>query len=138
MPFLRPQSFAKLPKTRYSILKPRKNTSIRCLFQTAPRRLQDPDPRAVPDVDAMQATEDQATMVVLEQKPEIPVTSPHEPDYDAPIDHGTSTFSPIPKRVMDGSEPGATTPAAVLSGAPIDLQARTVRYVGKESVIDDN
>ena len=37
------------------------------------------------------------------------------------------TFSPVPRRVMDGSEPGDTTPAAVLSGAPIDLQARTVR-----------
>ena len=29
---------------------------------------------------------------------------------------------------MDGSEPGTVTPAAVLSGAPIELQARTVRY----------
>lgn len=29
---------------------------------------------------------------------------------------------------MDGSEPGDTLPAAVLSGAPTDLQARTVRY----------
>ena len=38
-------------------------------------------------------------------------------------------FSPIPKRVMDGSEPGDITPAAVLSGAPVDLQARTVRCV---------
>ncbi|TKA65042.1 hypothetical protein B0A55_09116 [Friedmanniomyces simplex] len=28
---------------------------------------------------------------------------------------------------MDGSEPGLDTPAAVLSGAPMDLQARTVR-----------
>lgn len=32
-------------------------------------------------------------------------------------------------RVMDGSEPGEDTPAAVLSGAPIELQARTVRCV---------
>jgi hypothetical protein len=32
-------------------------------------------------------------------------------------------------RVMDGSEPGEITPAAVLSGAPTDLQARTVRFV---------
>lgn len=39
-----------------------------------------------------------------------------------------STFSPIPKRVMDGSEPGDSVAAAVLSGAPTDLQARTVRY----------
>ena len=30
---------------------------------------------------------------------------------------------------MDGSEPGDITPAAVLSGAPVDLQARTVRWV---------
>lgn len=37
-------------------------------------------------------------------------------------------FSPIPKRVMDGSEPGESVAAAVLSGAPVDLQARTVRY----------
>lgn len=29
---------------------------------------------------------------------------------------------------MDGSEEGETTPAAVLSGAPVELQARTVRY----------
>lgn len=29
---------------------------------------------------------------------------------------------------MDGSEPGETLPAAVLSGAPVDLQARTVRW----------
>jgi NADH dehydrogenase (ubiquinone) Fe-S protein 4 len=51
----------------------------------------------------------------------------HQPDYDATIDHGTSNFSPVPKRVMDGSEPGDSLPAAVLSGAPTDLQARTVR-----------
>jgi NADH dehydrogenase (ubiquinone) Fe-S protein 4 len=30
---------------------------------------------------------------------------------------------------MDGSEPGDSVAAAVLSGAPIDLQARTVRFV---------
>ncbi len=29
---------------------------------------------------------------------------------------------------MDGSEEGNTVPAAILSGAPTDLQARTVRY----------
>lgn len=39
------------------------------------------------------------------------------------------TFSPVPKRVMDGSEPGEIVAAAVLSGAPVDLQARQVRYV---------
>lgn len=30
---------------------------------------------------------------------------------------------------MDGSEPGDVVPGAVLSGAPVDLQARQVRYV---------
>lgn len=40
-----------------------------------------------------------------------------------------SNFSPVPIRVMDGSEPGLDTPAAVLSGAPVELQARTVRYI---------
>jgi hypothetical protein len=82
----------------------------------------------------MQSTEDQASMIVSEMSPtsgpnEINVYHPeHEPDYNATVDHGTSTYSPVPKRVMDGSEPGETTPAAVLSGAPIDLQARQVRY----------
>ncbi|KAB2579439.1 putative nadh-ubiquinone oxidoreductase 18 kda protein [Lasiodiplodia theobromae] len=51
----------------------------------------------------------------------------HNPDYNVVVDYRTSTFSPIPKRVMDGSEPGEVVPAAVLSGAPVDLQARTVR-----------
>ncbi|KAF1362759.1 hypothetical protein EJ07DRAFT_106365 [Lizonia empirigonia] len=51
----------------------------------------------------------------------------HSPDYNATIDYRTSNFSPIPKRVMDGSEPGESVAAAVLSGAPVDLQARQVR-----------
>ena len=37
------------------------------------------------------------------------------------------TFSPVPTHVMDGSEPGVVLPAAVVSGAPTELQARTVR-----------
>ncbi|KAF2750514.1 hypothetical protein M011DRAFT_397102 [Sporormia fimetaria CBS 119925] len=53
--------------------------------------------------------------------------TPRKPDYNVAIDYRTSNFSPIPKRVMDGSEPGESVAAAVLSGAPIDLQARTVR-----------
>ena len=74
----------------------------------------------------------------------------HQPDYNATIDHGTSyiskpllaffrfsvlaanrvvhfrTFSPVPKRVINGSEPGVLA-AALTSGAPTDLQGRTVR-----------
>lgn len=42
-------------------------------------------------------------------------------------DSQISQFSPVPYRVIDGSEEGPTVPAAVLSGAPVDLQARTVR-----------
>ncbi|KAI9797431.1 MAG: NADH:ubiquinone oxidoreductase 21kD subunit [Piccolia ochrophora] len=52
----------------------------------------------------------------------------NQPDYEnAPIDHATSQFSPVPKRVMDGSEEGDVLPAAVLSGAPVELEGRTVR-----------
>ncbi|KAH6619131.1 ETC complex I subunit conserved region-domain-containing protein [Chaetomium sp. MPI-SDFR-AT-0129] len=49
------------------------------------------------------------------------------PDYNVPIDMATSTFTPVPKHVQDGSEEGLPTPAGLLSGAPIELQARTVR-----------
>lgn len=79
----------------------------------------------------MQMTEDQASMVVVDHKPDQSVQDyhpEHQPDYTAEVDHGTSTFSPVPLRVMDGSEPGIALPAAVLSGAPVDLQARSVRY----------
>ncbi|KAK4097018.1 hypothetical protein N658DRAFT_500953 [Parathielavia hyrcaniae] len=48
------------------------------------------------------------------------------PDYNVPIDIATSTFTPVPKRIQNGSEEGML-PAAVMSGAPIELQARTVR-----------
>ncbi|KAI9671271.1 MAG: NADH:ubiquinone oxidoreductase 21kD subunit [Trizodia sp. TS-e1964] len=51
----------------------------------------------------------------------------NEPNYDTHIDHATSSFSPRVKQIMDGSEDGEVLPAAVLSGAPIELEARTVR-----------
>ncbi|KAL8840715.1 MAG: hypothetical protein Q9170_001233 [Blastenia crenularia] len=53
----------------------------------------------------------------------------HQPDFHAPIQGSipVRAFSPIPKRVMDGSEPGELVAGAVLSGAPVDLQARTAR-----------
>lgn len=41
------------------------------------------------------------------------------------------TFSPVPKHVLNGSEDTDVLPAAVLSGAPIELSARTVRYVDR-------
>jgi hypothetical protein len=53
----------------------------------------------------------------------------NSPDYGVHIDKATSTFTPVPKRILDGSEEGDALPAAVLSGAPMELQGRTVRYV---------
>ncbi|KAL6881486.1 ETC complex I subunit conserved region domain-containing protein [Trichoderma novae-zelandiae] len=49
----------------------------------------------------------------------------NQPDYDAPVDKATSTYTPVPKRVQDGTED--VPAAATISGAPIELQARTVR-----------
>lgn len=126
MSFLRPQSTLRLCRTIPQV--PR--SSLRCLSTSPARRLGEPDPKAIPDAQAMQATEDQASMVAIDQKPEPSVPeyhADHQPDYTATVDHGTSLYSPVPKRVLNGSEPGGMTPAAVLSGAPVDLQARTVR-----------
>lgn len=102
----------------------------RCFATSTPKRLSEPDPKAIPAAEAMQSTEDQASMVVAEQVPSGTLGTyhpEHQPDYNAHVDHGTGSYSPVPRRVMDGSEPGNTLPAAVLSGAPVDLQARTVR-----------
>jgi len=48
------------------------------------------------------------------------------PDYEVPIDQATSTFTPVPKHIQDGSE-DISVPAGVISGAPLELQARQVR-----------
>lgn len=90
-------------------------------------------------------TPNKESTLINQESPSEAMTR-HQPDYEATIDHGTSyaippfalktllltlwdrQFSPVPKRVMDGSEPGESLPGAVLSGAPTDLQARTVRY----------
>lgn len=123
---MRPQSYLRVAQTFRVV--PR---TSRCLSTTAPRYLAEPDPKAIPAVEAMQSTEDQASMVVAEHSEAggaVGTFHPeHQPDYRAVVDHGTSLYSPTPRRVQDGSEPGDVVPAAVLSGAPIDLQARTVR-----------
>jgi len=75
---------------------------------------------------AVQTTEDQSSMVISEKTPDT-YHPRNQPDYRVHIDHGTSVYSPVPRRVQDGSEPGETLPAAVLSGAPVDLQARAVK-----------
>ncbi|KAL9622103.1 MAG: hypothetical protein Q9160_003446 [Pyrenula sp. 1 TL-2023] len=97
----------------------------RSLSQTT-RNLQQPAPKS--SSSDSPAIRHEGSTLVRQEAPDEALPA-HQPDYDAPIDHGTSSFSPVPKRVMDGSEPGDVTAAAVLSGAPIDLQARTVRSV---------
>ncbi|KAK2626676.1 hypothetical protein QTJ16_003851 [Diplocarpon rosae] len=67
-----------------------------------------------------------SSIVKAEETQEVEVRH-NQPDYMAEVDQASSTFSPIPKRVMNGSEAGDVLPAAVLSGAPIELEARTVR-----------
>ena len=109
---IRPRSSARLLQTVKSSIQP-----TRCLSTTASR------PRE-------ETAEDKASLAVADREPEGSVKTyhpEHQPDYRAHADHGTSLYSPIPRRLQDGSEPGKTVPAAVLSGAPVDLQARTVR-----------
>ncbi|EON60820.1 hypothetical protein W97_00029 [Coniosporium apollinis CBS 100218] len=84
----------------------------------------EPDSKASTE-DAPSARGGDSAMITSENA--VEAAPRHQPDYNVAIDYRTSTFSPIPKRVMDGSEPGVSVAAAVLSGAPIDLQARTVR-----------
>ncbi|CAK7239492.1 MAG: ndufs4 NADH dehydrogenase Fe-S protein subunit [Sporothrix thermara] len=56
-----------------------------------------------------------------------PSTADNSPDYAAATDRATSNFTPVPRRVLNGSEDTDALPAAVLSGAPMELEARTVR-----------
>ena len=150
MSLLRSQSSQRLCRaaaTRQRISTPQ---LPRHVSQSASHRLGEPDPNAIPS-DSMQSTEDQATMITVEEAAAaLPSTykPSHQPDWNVTPDHGTSyasktlssellsanffrysTFSPVPKRVMDGSEPGEVVPGAILSGAPVDLQGRQVRLV---------
>ncbi|EFX03994.1 NADH-ubiquinone oxidoreductase [Grosmannia clavigera kw1407] len=59
--------------------------------------------------------------------PSTLATSKNQPDYAAHSDRATSKFTPVPKRLLDGSEDTDVLPAAVLSGAPMELEARQVR-----------
>ncbi|KAH0558976.1 NADH:ubiquinone oxidoreductase 21kD subunit [Trichoglossum hirsutum] len=84
-----------------------------------------PNPKTNPS-DSPSATDPQRTLSKVSDH-STAVVRHRLPEYDHPVDHATSTFSPVPKAVMDGSEDGEVLPAAVLSGAPMELQARTVR-----------
>ena len=69
----------------------------------------------------------EGTLAPVKQTPAPAVVKPSQPDYAADFDKATSTFTLVPKRVLDGSEPTDVLPAAIISGAPMELQARTVR-----------
>ncbi|GIZ41494.1 hypothetical protein CKM354_000479700 [Cercospora kikuchii] len=77
--------------------------------------------------DAAPAARASTSSVTIRQEGASEGQPRHQPDWNVAVDYRTSNFSPVPLRVMDGSEPGVDTPAAVLSGAPVELQARTVR-----------
>ncbi|RKF76857.1 NADH-ubiquinone oxidoreductase 21 kDa subunit, mitochondrial [Golovinomyces cichoracearum] len=49
------------------------------------------------------------------------------PNFSAEVDQASSQFSPTTKRLVTGSQESENDTAAVASGAPIELQARTVR-----------
>ncbi|KAF2083913.1 NADH-ubiquinone oxidoreductase 21 kDa subunit mitochondrial precursor [Saccharata proteae CBS 121410] len=103
-------------------------------FSNAARRLDaffadrsaTPPPKASPE-DAPSAKQEVGESAMIREQSAAEAYPDHKLDYNVAADNRTSAFSPLPKRVMDGSEPGESVPAAVLSGAPTDLQARTVR-----------
>ena len=92
MSFLRSQSLLKL--CRASNICPRATNPrlSRHISQSTSRRIGEPDPNAIPS-DAMQSTEDQASMITVEEAaeylPEMYQPS-HQPDYKVRPDHGTS------------------------------------------------
>ncbi|KAI3531255.1 hypothetical protein CSPX01_14309 [Colletotrichum filicis] len=73
--------------------------------------------------------ESQLTTGTTTQQPAAvaPSTEQNEPDYSIAADKATSTFTPTPKKLQNGSEDVPFIQAAVISGAPMELQARTVR-----------
>ncbi|KAI9798040.1 MAG: NADH:ubiquinone oxidoreductase 21kD subunit [Candelina submexicana] len=122
------RSLAALPATRLSSIQVRYNS------QLTDRSVQ-PSPKSQ-STDAPAATPGDSAMI-SRQSPSEASVSHNQPDYGAPVDHGTSTFSPVPKRVLDGSESGETLSAAVMSGAPVELQARTVRSASPVDLMMD-
>jgi len=70
-----------------------------------------------------------ASSVPTTSREEAPLDVPrhNDPNYEAQFDKATSTFTPVPKHIQDGSEDTTYVPAAIISGAPMELQARTVR-----------
>lgn len=80
-------------------------------------------PRAALPLTARRFVSDSTTATGVVPAP----SDPNQPDYSLPHDKATSTYTPVAKRVQDGSEDVPYIQAATLSGAPKELQARTVR-----------
>jgi NADH dehydrogenase (ubiquinone) Fe-S protein 4 len=59
--------------------------------------------------------------------PMRPLRYATQPSYETQPDRATSTFTPLPIHVQTGKEDEIDIPAAISSGAPLELQARTVR-----------
>jgi len=62
-----------------------------------------------------------STRAAAPEERQAPAVQQIEPD------RATSNFTPMPTRILDGSEDSDVLPAAVVSGAPIELQGRQVR-----------
>ncbi|RFU26860.1 hypothetical protein B7463_g9478, partial [Scytalidium lignicola] len=114
MPQLRPSIAGHLLRSGFPVSKSYGPGAARLISHTTPRA----------EADKSQAAE--TSMASYLNKEDRSVRHDHL-DYGAAVDGATSTFTPVPRRVMNGSEEGDVVPAAVLSGAPIELQARTVR-----------
>ncbi|KAI9821711.1 MAG: NADH:ubiquinone oxidoreductase 21kD subunit [Pycnora praestabilis] len=100
-------------------------THVRHNSKVADRSIQ-PEPKS-DSSDSPAASPGDSSMIRQEGAEGAITSTRNQPDYGAPVDHGTSRFSLVPKRILDGSEPGDVLSAAVLSGAPVELEARTVR-----------
>ena len=144
MSFIRPQLASRLLLT--SGIPIQRTTPVGRMRWQSQKASEEDRPSAKTDATVPPAPAPGGSSMIREEDPAEGMVD-HQPDYHAPIDHGTSwvpspsveggegalakincrQFSPVPKRVLDGSEPGDFTPAAVLSGAPVDLQGRTVR-----------
>ncbi|KAI9779456.1 MAG: hypothetical protein M1816_003508 [Peltula sp. TS41687] len=96
------------------------------------RRFQSTQPPLQAQPDEAPAPKDGESSMIREEGASGAMVRHDRQNYDPPIDHATSQFSPMPKRVLDGSEDSGVVPAAVLSGAPVELQARTV-YIFRPS-----
>ncbi|KAK0645500.1 ETC complex I subunit conserved region-domain-containing protein [Cercophora newfieldiana] len=90
----------------------------------AARFMRGASPRILPAARRFQSSNSSSSTTEV-ATPDSTLSPAAHADHNIPVDKATSNFSSVPKHVQDGSE--GVLPAGLLSGAPIDLQARTVR-----------